>query len=121
MEYAFPDIPPSSSTPEWTLNCPDLVREYCRLAAMRSLSAAAADRLDYILRQAETDGLLNFWITEVDHFLAHELQMTSSESIYQFENRQAKLREYSRSLFSETSEGLTEDCLAEPLEHLLKN
>ena len=74
------------------LDCPDLVREYCRLASKKHLSESDADRLSEILELAESDGWLDFWLNEADHFLAHELDLTNKESVYNFENQQAKLR-----------------------------
>ncbi|MBD2465733.1 peptidoglycan-binding protein [Oscillatoria sp. FACHB-1407] len=47
-----------------------------------------------ILELAESDGVLDFWLNEADHFLAHELNLTNKESIYKFENQLANLREH---------------------------
>ncbi|MBE9178115.1 peptidoglycan-binding protein [Oculatella sp. LEGE 06141] len=75
------------------LDCLSIVHEYCKLASKKELSPCDADRLNDILELAETDGWLDFWINEADHFMAHELGNTDPTSIYHFENQQAKLRE----------------------------
>lgn len=87
-------LPPTDAAFSFSSDCPDLVREYCRLASTINLSEAEADRLNEILELAESDGRLDFWLNEADHFLAHELSLTSKTSIYNVENQQAKLREY---------------------------
>lgn len=69
----------------------EIVREYTRLAALPSLSDAEADRLSQILDLAQEDRVLDFWISEIDHFLDHELGLWDPE--YD-RDQQFKLKEY---------------------------
>jgi hypothetical protein len=94
MDRSNRHLPPTDAHSTATLNLLDIVREYCQLAVRRNLSDPEADRLEQILTLAEFDGYLDFWINEADHFLAHELNLTDEESIYDCDNQQAKLREY---------------------------
>jgi len=75
--------------------CLARVREYCALAVRSQLSEAEADRLAELLAMAETDGSLDFWIHEADHFLDHALGLSSETRVYAFinENLKARLRE----------------------------
>lgn len=70
------------------------LREYCKLACRSSLSEQEAERLAEILELAELDALLNFWISESDYLIAHELNLLDEAGIYQYRNQQARLREY---------------------------
>lgn len=63
------------------------------LSIQPCLSDAEADRLADILKLAETDGLLDFWIHEVDHLLAHELKLTDAQNLQRLEDQQAQLLE----------------------------
>jgi Putative peptidoglycan binding domain len=72
----------------------DVVLEYCRLASKAYLSELEADRLNEILELSKSDGILDFWLDEADHFIAHELNLTNEKSIYQFENQLAYMREH---------------------------
>lgn len=87
-------LPPTDAFPEATPDPLEIVREYCQLAVRQNLSDFEAECLTQILKQAESDGWLDFWINEADHFLAHELNLTDKQSIYACENQQARLREY---------------------------
>jgi hypothetical protein len=94
MNHANGYLPPTDTTSDFRLDCPDIIREYCKLSSQENLSEADADRLSQILEIAESDEWIDFWLNEADHFLAHELNLTNRESIYNFENQQAKLREH---------------------------
>jgi hypothetical protein len=61
-------------------NCLNMVRDYCRLAVQPTLSEHDAAQLNSILEQAETDGCLDFWISEADHFLDHELGLRGQDA-----------------------------------------
>jgi hypothetical protein len=76
-------------------NCLALVREYCQLAARPSLSDAESQRLDQLLAMAETDGRLDFWINEADHFIDHAIGLGSATRVYASvnENLKSRLRE----------------------------
>ncbi|ASC71697.1 hypothetical protein XM38_026510 [Halomicronema hongdechloris C2206] len=71
------------------------IHEYCALAVRSHLSEADANRLGELLTMAETDGHLDFWIHEADHFLDHALGLSSETRVYAFinENLKARLRE----------------------------
>lgn len=74
----------------------ELVKEYCLISSKQSLSEQDADRLEAIISQAEDDGRLDFWLDEADHFLAHELCLSTGKTLYPFEteNQKAVLREH---------------------------
>ncbi len=76
-------------------DCLALVREYCQLAARPSLSDAESQRLDQLLAMAETDGRLDFWINEADHFIDHAIGLGSATRVYASvnENLKSRLRE----------------------------
>lgn len=93
MTHSFKYLKLPDAFPGFSLNCPDIIREYCQLSVRRQLSEEEADRLSEILEQADSDGLLNFWVHEVDHFLAHELNLTNAESVHRLEDQLARLRE----------------------------
>lgn len=76
-------------------DCLALVYEYCRLAARPTLTDAEGQRLDELLAQAETDGRLDFWINEADHFIDHAIGLGSARRVYASvnENLKSRLRE----------------------------
>ncbi|MGB3201762.1 MAG: peptidoglycan-binding domain-containing protein [Nodosilinea sp.] len=76
-------------------DCLALVREYCRLAVRPSLSHTDSQRLDQLLAKAETDGRLDFWISEADHFIDHAVGLGSATRVYASvnENLKSRLRE----------------------------
>jgi hypothetical protein len=69
----------------------NLIQEYCQLAIQPELSDADADRLGQLLNQAKSDGLLDFWIQEADHFLDHELGLCDDSKIYVYQNEIQKV------------------------------
>jgi hypothetical protein len=71
-----------------------LALEYANLAALAKLSEPQADRLEEILEKADDNKVLNFWITEVDHFLAHYLGLLDEDDRESYRDQQALLREY---------------------------
>ena len=73
-------------------NCLALVREYCHHAAHPSLNDAESQRLDALLAQAETDGRLDFWINEADHFIDHAIGLGSATQVYASVNEDLKSR-----------------------------
>ena len=52
-----------------------IVSEYCQLSVLRALTEEQVNRLSIILDQAESDSLLSFLITEIDHITGHELDL----------------------------------------------
>ncbi len=75
-----------------------ILTEYCRLAAIAHLSPDPSDddaaRLDEILSQAETDGMLSFLIGEVDHLLGARMNLLTPEAICEYKLQQARLSEH---------------------------
>jgi hypothetical protein len=71
-----------------------LAREYYQLRVLPDLSDPQADRLGEILNQAIADRLLDFWITEVEHSLGHNLALLTSDRRHDYEDQRARLREY---------------------------
>ena len=101
MSQSFGEVHLPELFPPPLLTPPDTVREYCRLSVQRHLSDVEVDRLAEILELAESDPLLNFWIHEVDHFLAHELNLTDPQSVHRLEDQLARLREQLVNHFSD--------------------
>ena len=71
-----------------------LIREYYQLRVLPTLSNQQADRLGEILGAASDNGVLDLWITEVDHSLGHKLNLLDPACRRAYENQQALLREY---------------------------
>jgi hypothetical protein len=81
-----------------------LIREYYQLRVLPTLSSQQADRLGEILGAASDNGVLDLWITEVDHSLGHNLNLLDPACRSAYENQQALLREYL---------GITDLCVGE--------
>lgn len=62
--------------------------EYGDLASRQELVEADVDRMKYILTQASNDPVLNFWIDEIDHCLAHQLDLLDHDSQIDYERQQ---------------------------------
>lgn len=63
----------------------DLVKEYGYLALQRNPSEKCQERMFQILQAAESDAVLNFWLDEVEHFLAHKQERMSEEGKIEIE------------------------------------
>ncbi|WP_088888840.1 peptidoglycan-binding domain-containing protein [Leptolyngbya ohadii] len=68
--------------------------EYMHLASRSNLSETEADRLEEILRKAESDEILNSWLNEVDYLLNQRLDLLNEQHIESYKDQQAWLREY---------------------------
>lgn len=88
--------------------CLAQVKEYCQLAMQPQLSEAEADRLEALLGQTQSDGRLDFWFHEVDHFLDHSLGLGGANQVYASITKElkARLRELLNS--QETHEGVVD-------------
>jgi hypothetical protein len=71
----------------------EILSEYCTLAVCDSLDDRQAERIAEILTQAEVNPLLNFWIDEADHLIAHQLGLIDEEII---QSQQNQLRSFIR-------------------------
>ena len=67
----------------------DLINEYCYLTSVSTLTESQADRIEQILSQAQSDRLLEFFLDEADHIVAHQLNLIRPKVI---EKQQDKLR-----------------------------
>jgi hypothetical protein len=65
--------------------------EYGDLATRPELVEADVDRMKFILTQASNDPVLNFWIDEIDHCLAHQLDLLDQDSQHDYERQQRLL------------------------------
>ncbi len=77
-----------------TIKVIDLAGEYAKLASLLTLSEQQEIRLQEILALAVEDEVLNFWITEIDHIISHKLGVLNNDSIQDYQNQQALLREH---------------------------
>ena len=77
-----------------TIKVIDLVSEYAKLASLLTLSEQQKIRLQEILDLSVEDEILNFWITEVDHIISHKLGFLNKNSIQDYQNQKALLREH---------------------------
>lgn len=68
--------------------------EYANLAALPNPSEQQANRLGEILEEAVENEILSFWITEIDHFLGHYLDLLDDNSRESYQDQQALIREY---------------------------
>jgi hypothetical protein len=76
------------------LDSQGLVREYAYLAALPRLSETQKDRVGQILELAQSDGVLDRWIDEIEHFLGHIFKHLNTEGLTDLDNQAALLREY---------------------------
>ena len=72
----------------------NILHEYCELAAIPELSEADSDRLSQILEQACSDRALGFLLNELDFFIAKKLELLNQESVSNYKDQQAFLREH---------------------------
>jgi len=76
--------------------------DYCQLALKQEPSEEEADRLAAIYTEAESDSVLNLFITKVDQLLAERLDLLDAKTINSHGNQQAWLREHlEQSLFDQ--------------------
>jgi hypothetical protein len=80
----------TSSTPALM----EIVLEYAELASIQNPSEVQADRLGEILSIASENELLNFWLTEMDHFMGHHLGLLNEDHRESYKDQQALLREH---------------------------
>ncbi len=58
-----------------------MILEYCLLALKPALNEAQQDRMAEILQQGIDDPVLNFWLEEGDHLVAHHLGLIDNDFI----------------------------------------
>jgi hypothetical protein len=68
-----------------------IVEEYYHLSLTEKLSEDEQEQMISILEIAETDGLIDFWINELDHIVAHKLNLINENNC---KNGQALVREH---------------------------
>ncbi|MBD1917275.1 MULTISPECIES: hypothetical protein [Cyanophyceae] len=68
--------------------------DYGLLISLPELTEEEGDRLQEILDLACEDGALSFWISELDHIVAHQTGLLSSDCRKDYENKKAWLREH---------------------------
>lgn len=79
------------------LSTPDrftLAQEYYLLRVLPTLDDQQADRLGELLDQALDDRWLDFWITEIEHSLAHRLALLTADRRQNYEDQRSLLREH---------------------------
>lgn len=69
----------------------NLILEYCCLASLSHLSEEEAQRIADILEIAKSDQILDFWMTEADHYIGHKFNLVNET---EDKNLQARLREH---------------------------
>lgn len=72
----------------------DLLQEYYYLASLPVLSPDRADRMLAILERAEMDGLLHFWICEIDLDLALRFDFLDRSTEESRKNQLSRLQEF---------------------------
>jgi len=73
----------------------DIAFEYSELASTPFRSEDQNDRLGQILEAATQSEILDFWVTEVDHFVGHYMGLLDSDHRKLYKDQQACLAEYS--------------------------
>lgn len=68
--------------------------EYTRLAVLQHRSEDENNCLEKILKAANDSEILNFWIVEVDHIIAHHLGLLDEDDRESYRDQQALLVEY---------------------------
>ncbi len=69
----------------------NIIREYCSLTSLSSLSEEQAQRISDILEIAKFDQIIYFWMTEADYVISQNLNLINEN---EHKNFQARLREY---------------------------
>ncbi|QSJ16400.1 hypothetical protein JYQ62_32510 [Nostoc sp. UHCC 0702] len=69
----------------------NIIQEYCCLASLSSLSESEAQRIADILEIAQLDQIIDFFMTEADYYIGHNLNLIDEN---ERKNIQAKLKEY---------------------------
>ena len=72
----------------------ETVLEYGRIGSLKRPSKEDFDRMSKILDRAVEDEILNFWISEMDHILMHELNLLEEGWLDNHKDWMALLREY---------------------------
>ncbi|PSB05223.1 hypothetical protein C7B76_31830 [filamentous cyanobacterium CCP2] len=72
----------------------DMAIDYGLLISLPELTEEEGDRLQEILDFACEDGALSFWISELDHIVAHQTGLLSPDCRKDYENKKAWLREH---------------------------
>jgi hypothetical protein len=70
------------------------VLKYWKLVSKNNLSDKELDFLDEILIYATEDPILEFWLAEIDHIIAHRLGLLDENSREFYEDSHSFLREY---------------------------
>lgn len=68
--------------------------EYACLSTAPNPSEEELDRLQQILDLATEDGLLDFWIHEIDHIVMHRSTLLTEDVLGHYADIAARLREY---------------------------
>lgn len=71
-----------------------ILHEYCELAAIPELSEKDSERLSQILEEACDDRALGFLLNELDYFIAKKLELLNEDSVADYKDQQAFLREH---------------------------
>jgi hypothetical protein len=67
----------------------EIFLEYCLLSLQEDRTEVEEQRLDALYEQAIDDSVLNFWLEEADHLIAHLLEIIDDAYL---EDQQDKLR-----------------------------
>jgi hypothetical protein len=77
-----------------TANIWEIAIEYATITLNPNPSESDHDRIDEILAMAYEDPVIDFWITEVDHLLAHYLNFLEPKNRERYIDQQAILSEF---------------------------
>lgn len=69
------------------------VGDYIFLVKFKNLNESQMTRFQEILDDAGENSEIEFWISEIDHLAAHQLDLLGAEYIARYENEQAILEE----------------------------
>ncbi len=69
----------------------EIINEYYQIAALKNFTEEQAQRMQEILIIAQSDAIIDFFITEADHFIGHWLNIIDEN---QLKDQQAILSEY---------------------------
>jgi hypothetical protein len=75
----------------------DIISEYCNLTSRVTLTESQAERIEEILLEAQSDMMLEFFLDEADHIVAHQLNLIKPKII---EQQQDKLSTYLEEIWS---------------------
>ncbi len=78
------------------------IKEYYKLAKCPNISELEAERMGEILELAQHNECLSILVNEVDYLVSKELDLLDKDSIYSYNNQEARIKEFLPTINTET-------------------